>query len=181
MKGMVFTEFFEMVEATFSADMVDDIIDDANVPSGGVYTSVGTYDHAEIVALVIALSTRTGIAVPDLLKAFGKYLFNRFSQGYRQFFESQTDAFAFLAGIENIIHAEVRKLYPDAQLPRFDVEHQDAKELVLIYRSGRHFEDLAEGLLQGCVAYFDDSIVIARSTLGQGDERCERFVLTREG
>lgn len=36
MKGMVFTEFLEMVEAKFSADMVDDIIDDAN-PASAVH------------------------------------------------------------------------------------------------------------------------------------------------
>ncbi len=45
MKGVVFTEFIEMVEDQFSADMVDDIIDDAQPPSGGAYTAVGTYDH----------------------------------------------------------------------------------------------------------------------------------------
>lgn len=36
MKGVVFTEFLEMVEARFSADLVDDVIDAANLPSGGV-------------------------------------------------------------------------------------------------------------------------------------------------
>jgi hypothetical protein len=49
MKGMVFTEFLEMVEAKFSADMVDDIISDSDLPNGGAYTSVGTYDHSELV------------------------------------------------------------------------------------------------------------------------------------
>ena len=47
MKGVVFTEFIEMVEDKFSADIADQIIEEADLPSGGVYTSVGTYDHAE--------------------------------------------------------------------------------------------------------------------------------------
>ena len=81
MKGVVFTELLEMVEARFSADMVDDIIDDAQLPSGGVYTSVGTYPHEEIVALVVALSQRSGLAVRDLLLAFGEHLFGRFVAG----------------------------------------------------------------------------------------------------
>ena len=58
MKGMVFTEFLEMVESTFSADMVDDIIDDSAPPSGGAYTSVGTYDHQELVGMVTASPAR---------------------------------------------------------------------------------------------------------------------------
>jgi hypothetical protein len=33
MKGVVFTEFMEMVEARFSADMLDDIIEDAQIKS----------------------------------------------------------------------------------------------------------------------------------------------------
>ena len=74
MKGVVFTEFLEMVEARFSADVVDDIIDAANLPSGGVYTAVGTYPHEEIVALVLALAQQTGLSVRDLLLVFGEHL-----------------------------------------------------------------------------------------------------------
>ncbi len=180
MKGVVFTEFLEMVEDRFSADMVDDIIDDADLPSGGAYTAIGTYPHEEIVALVAALSERSGIPVPDLLKVYGEHLFGIFVRGYPGFFTGVTDAFAFLAGIEDIIHAEVRKLYPDAELPRFDVEYcDDGRELTLVYDSRRHFEDLAEGLMLGCVAHFGGNIAIRREVLGGGDARKERFILTR--
>jgi len=60
MKGIVFTEFLEMVEAKFSPEMTDRIITESKVPSGGAYSAVGTYDHEEIVALVQALSRATG-------------------------------------------------------------------------------------------------------------------------
>ena len=44
MKGMVFTELLDMVEDKFGIDMVDSIIEDADLPvSKGVYTAVGTY------------------------------------------------------------------------------------------------------------------------------------------
>src|SRR5262245_35992633 len=52
MKGVVFTEFLEMVGAKFGEDMVDDVILACELPSGGAYTSVGTYDHQELFALV---------------------------------------------------------------------------------------------------------------------------------
>lgn len=180
MKGVVFTEFLDMVEDRFSADMVDDIIDDADLPSGGAYTAIGTYPHEEIVALVVALSGRSGIAVPDLLKVYGEHLFGIFVKGYPGFFAGVSDAFEFLAGIEDIIHAEVRKLYPDAELPRFDVECcEHGRQLTLIYDSRRHFEDLAEGLMRGCIAHFGGDIDIHREALGDGDARKERFILTR--
>lgn len=180
MKGVVFTEFLEMVEARFSADMVDDIIDDAQLPHGGVYTSVGTYPHSEIVAMVVALSQRSGLAVPDLVRAFGQYLFGRFVIAYPSFFKGATGAFEFLAGIEDIIHAEVLKLYPDAELPRFIVEHHDARKLVLLYQSPRHFEDLAEGLMLGCVAHFGEPIRIEREASSATGSTGQRFTLTRE-
>jgi len=179
MKGVVFTEFMGMVEQRFSPEMLDDIIDDAHLPSGGAYTAVGTYPHGEMVALVSALSSRSGATVPDLLRAFGEYLFGRFVKSYPVFFKGQTDAFVFLAGIEDVIHAEVRKLYPDAELPRFEVEHHDDRRLVIIYSSGRHFEDLAEGLIAGCIAHFGCSVMLHRETVGEGPQRRERFLLVR--
>ena len=43
MKGMVFTNFMEMVESQWSLDMADSIIADAQV--SGAYTSIGNYPH----------------------------------------------------------------------------------------------------------------------------------------
>lgn len=180
MKGVVFTEFLEMVEVRFSADMVDDIIADAELPHVGAYTAVGTYPHEEMVAMVVALSERSGIAVGELLKGFGEHLFARFVVAYPVFFEGATDAFTFLSGIDGIIHVEVRKLYPDAELPKFDVEQHDAERLVLLYDSRRHFEDLADGMMRGCIAHFGGGIAVARETVGDGAARRERFILNRQ-
>jgi hypothetical protein len=179
MKGVVFTEFVEMVEDRYSLDMVDDIIDDAGCESGGRYTAVGTYDHREMTGLVGALSKRTGEPAAGLLRAFGEHLFARFVHTHPTFFAQPSDAFSFLSGIEDIIHAEVRKLYPDAELPSFDVERRDERILVLVYASSRHFEDLAEGLLRGCVAHFGGGEVLTREVVGSGEARRERFTLTR--
>ena len=167
MKGVVFTEFLEMVEDKFGMDMADEIIDMSDLPSGGVYTSVGTYDHSEIVALVISLSKKTEIEVPDLLAVFGKHLFGRFTQGYPHFFEAEQTAFEFLESIDQYIHVEVKKLYPDAQLPKFDTQRIDENTLQMDYSSGRHFEDLAGGLIEGCMEYFKEPATISREEMGE--------------
>jgi hypothetical protein len=174
MKGMVFTEFLDMVEDKFSADMVDDIIDDANPPSGAAYTAVGTYDHQELVDMVVALSKRTAIPVDTLVKVFGEHVFTVFATNYPSFFEGVPDALTFLSGIEDIIHAEVIKLYPDAQLPKFEC-HYEGATLVMDYQSPRHFSDLAEGLIKGCGAHFGAELEIERSEI---NEDCTRFRVT---
>ena len=46
MKGIVFTELIELVEKKFGLEMVDTIIGESDLPSGGVYTSVAvSYTH----------------------------------------------------------------------------------------------------------------------------------------
>jgi len=167
MKGMVFTEFMEMVEARFSADMLDDIIDDADLPHGGAYTAVGTYDHTEMVRLVVALSQRTGAPVPDLIRAFGHHLFQRFHVLYPHFFEGMANVQDFLFTIEGVIHVEVLKLYPDAQLPRFECT-RCGPSLEMVYHSPRHFDDLALGLIEGAIAHWGGAFTVSREVLPEG-------------
>jgi hypothetical protein len=56
MKGLVFREFIDLVETKFGDDIVDEIIEAADLPSGGAYPAVGTYPHSEMVSLVVELS-----------------------------------------------------------------------------------------------------------------------------
>lgn len=156
MKGIVFTKFIEMMESTWSVDFAEQIIEECNLPSGGVYTAVGTYPHEEIVAMVVKLSERTGMAVPDLLQAFGKFLFGQFTKLYPAFLAGQSSAIDFVASIESVIHVEVRKLYPDAELPRFEVREHRPDYLEIVYTSDRHLGDLALGLMEASVSYFGE-------------------------
>ena len=167
MKGIVFTEFLVMVEQTFSADMLDDVIDDAQLPNAGAYTAVGTYDHSELVRMVVALSGRSKVPVPQLVHAFGRYMFGRFHQLFPAFFQGVPDVVTFLNGIEDIIHAEVRKLYPDAQLPQFECR-RTPQGLDMVYLSPRHFEDLAHGLIDGAIAHWGGGYTVQREPLPEG-------------
>jgi hypothetical protein len=163
MKGIVFTEFLDMVGDKFGENMVDDIIDDAQLPHSGAYTSVGTYPHTEIVALVTSLSKRTELSLDTLLEVFGHHLFGRFYQRYPTFMDSSPDALSFLMGIETIVHTEVRKLYPDAQLPQFETHRIGADQIQMNYRSAHDFSTLAVGLIKGCAEHYQCTLDIERS------------------
>ena len=63
MKGIVFTEFLELVEDKFGLEMVDSIIANSNLESNGVYTAVGTYSFSEMLQLLQNLSDNTGISI----------------------------------------------------------------------------------------------------------------------
>jgi hypothetical protein len=92
-KGIVFTEFLDMVEAQFTPEVADRMITAAAVPSDGAYTTVGTYDYHEIIQLVAQLSALTSIPVPKLLRTFGIHLFERFVMTYPRLFSGVTSAF----------------------------------------------------------------------------------------
>jgi len=154
MKGVVFTEFLEFVEQSFDVDMVEDIITDANLPHGGAYTAVGSYPHSEMSLLCGALAVRSGKSVSSLIQEFGHHLSTFFHETFPEYFTQVKDFGDFLESVDQRIHVEVRKLYPDAELPEIEVLERTPEHLRLVYRSSRHLSDLAIGLIEQAATYF---------------------------
>lgn len=179
MKGIVFTEFFEMVEEKFGYEMVDDLISTTDLSSEGIYTSVGVYEHTEMVNLVVNLGEKTKIPVEQLLKIFGGYLFKTFTKSYGHFMTNAPDTFTFLASIHKYIHVEVQKLYPDAELPHFSIERTDENTLTMIYTSERKMADLAFGLIEGCAEHYKESVEISQVPMNE-DGSITKFVIIRK-
>jgi len=179
MKGIVFTEFLEMVEGKFSPELADRIIEGAELSSGGVYTTLGTYDHVEMVKLVSCLSKETGIDTAELMRSFGAYMFERFYVLFPEYFNGVESSFSFLEKIEDYIHVEVRKLYPEAELPSFRCDTSQPGCLRLTYRSTRPFATLAEGLIRGCIAHYGEAADIEIEDLSDGAGTAARFLITQ--
>lgn len=179
MKGVIFTEFFQFIENQFDLIMVDHLITATAPASGGAYTAVGTYDAGELVAMVVELSNQTGTPVPDLIKAFGGHLFKHFANAHAKTMGNVMTSEELLSSVENRIHVEVRKLFPDAELPMIGFETIDAKTSEVLYQSTRPFADLAEGLIAAAIKHFDDPITMTREDLPPGDGTQAKFLLVR--
>jgi len=178
MKGIVFSEFIEFVEERFSPEMADDIIEASDLPSGGAYTSVGTYDHQELLQLVSSLSEITHTPVPELVRAYGYHLFDRLSTIYPHFITKTESAFTFLQHVDDHIHVEVQKFYPEAELPSFEYEFPLPNQMIMIYRSVRPLADLAEGLIRSCIEHFGEDILVEREDLPSEEGTMAKFTLT---
>jgi hypothetical protein len=174
MKGVVFTEFLEMVRSVHSENLLDAVLDDAAPPNGGAYTAVGTYDHNEMTNLVVAYAKHTQTTVPEALRTFGVHLLGRFHDRFPRFF-AVDGVFAFLADVNAVIHVEVHKLYSDAELPQLNVLERTETTMTVLYRSSRHLEDLAEGLIVGAVAYFGEPMRIERQPHESGGVQFRLF------
>lgn len=176
MKGIVFTKLLEMIEEEHGYEMVDAILLEVKPSSGGKYTAVGTYDHREAIAIVVAYSKHANIEVSEALRIFGRYLFNVFYTSYSVFFEPNQTAFQFLESIDNYIHIEVAKLYPDAQLPRFKTERPREDVLIMLYESERRMHDLAYGLIEKTLEHFKEEKQISVECLNE-DKSLVKFTI----
>jgi hypothetical protein len=165
MKGIVFTEFLEMVEDKFGLEIADTIIEDSKLKSKGIYTAVGTYDFAEMVSLITNLSRQTNIDAEKLVYVYGLYFFDNLVKGHPNIFKYYKKAFDLLAGIEKHIHVHVRKIYPDAELPYFIVHEESANKLILEYHSERAMYQFALGLMERTLSHYGEKAKIVKQLL----------------
>lgn len=160
MKGIVFTEFLDLVEIKFGLEMVDKIINKSNLESKGIYTSVGTYKFSEMLQLLQHLSTNTGISIDDLLLVYAEHFFSVLKDSYSGLLATYSDPIEMLSSIENHIHVEVRKIYPDAELPTFEVLEKTNKSLIMLYKSSRAMHHFGLGLMNKTFEHFNQTATI---------------------
>lgn len=166
MKGIVFQELIEMMEEKLGPEETQTLLDRIQLQSHGAYTSTGTYNHEEIIKIVMELSALTKIEPKFLIQAFGDHLHKVFAKKFPSFFAGK-DLFSFINSIQEHIHVEVRKLYPDAELPEFKCQLTgEGDELHLTYSSSRPFGDLAEGLLLASIKYFKEPATLVAEPIG---------------
>lgn len=180
MKGVVFTELIDHLDEERSPAFTQEVLEAARLPNGGAYTAVGTYPSAELSSILAALSEKTGVGVGDLQQSFGRHLFSRFSASYPNLFARIGDAFSFLCSVETHIHIEVKKLYPDVELPVFEVTERSENRLRIIYRSTRHMEEFCQGLIEGCLDHFGERAEISRKLLARTPATIVEFTLERQ-
>ena len=155
MKGIVFTEFLDLVEEKFGLEMVDTIITQSNLDSGGIYTSIGTYSFSEMLRLLQNLSANTDISIDNLLLVYAEHFFSVIEKNYPDMLAKYTDPIEMLSSIEHHIHVEVRKIYHDAELPTFEVLEKTEDKLVMIYTSSRAMHHFGLGLMNKTFEHFN--------------------------
>ena len=175
MKGIVFTLLEQAVVADHGEDAWDDLLEGAGLE--GVYTSLGDYPDEDLRKLVEQASARLGLPVQDVIRWFGRSALPRLAQAYPHFVAGHTGTLSFLHTLNDIIHPEVRKLYPGADVPWFDFAETPDGGLVMGYHSRRRLCGFAEGLIEGAAAHFKEPVSIAQPTcMLRGDPSCELVI-----
>jgi len=164
MKGVVFTEFLDLVESNYGMEVADRVLT-KGFPNDTGFTSVGTYDHRILISLIMEFSDAIGKSPQDVVFIFGKHLFHRLREIYPESTNGVNSSIDLVLKVEAVIHDEVLKLYPDAEVPSFAFPASPDGTFQVEYLSARPFADLAEGLLQGCIEHFGDKLQLERTDL----------------
>jgi len=179
MKGIVFTEFLDLVEDKFGLETVDEIIEKSELKSNGVYTSIGTYEFSEMLQLLQHLSTKTKITIDELLLVYGEHLFSVLRDSYPGLVDAYKDPIEMLSSIENHIHVEVKKIYPDAELPSFEVREKSKDSLIMIYKSSRAMHHFGLGLMNKTFEHFNSQATIVLEKIKE-DGTEVKFIINKK-
>lgn len=171
MKGIVFNLLEEVVTSYHGSDTWDLLLDTAQLD--GTYTSLGSYPDEDMQALVAAAAEALGMKPFDVLRWFGKEAMPLLVKRYPGFFSAQQSARSFVLSVNSIIHPEVRKICPGADVPTFEFSDAPNGALVMGYRSPRRLCALAHGFVEGASAYYGEKVRFEhRQCMHRGDKQC---------
>jgi hypothetical protein len=171
MKGVVFNLLQQVVTDAYGADAWDDLLDAAGV--SGVYTSLGSYSDEELEKLVAAACAKLGLPRGAVLRWFGQEAIPLLAVAYPSFFAGHTTSRTFVEGINDVIHAEVRKLYTGAECPHFNIRELEPGALSMDYKSSRRMCALAQGFVEGAARFYCEDVDFRHTAcVEDGAERC---------
>src|SRR5438876_5795813 len=120
MKGIVFNLFEQVVTEELGEDAWDDLLEAAGLE--GAYTSLGSYPDSELGRLAAAAAS-SGSSPPDeVVLWFGRRAVPILAERFPEFFAPHRATLPFLLTLNDVIHPEVRKLFPGADVPTFEFE-----------------------------------------------------------
>ena len=171
MKGIIFNVVEEVVTDRYGEDTWDALLEAAGLD--GSYTSLGSYPDEDLMRLVGAASEALSLPPDDVVRTLGEGAIPLLASRYSQFFEPHTSARPFLLTLNDIIHPEVKKLYPGAIVPDFSFGTADNGDLVIGYRSERQLCALAEGFIAGAAKHYGETVELTQtSCMHRGDDKC---------
>ena len=171
MKGVIFNLLEEVVRREFGEAEWNHVRQDADVDAS--FTSLDTYPDAVLRKLVAVVAKRAHQTPGEALQWFGRFSMPVLASQYPAFFATQNSARAFVLTLNDIIHPEVRRLYPGAEVPNFDFDTTSPDELVLGYQSPRKLCALATGFIEGAADHYGETVDVEQSEcMHRGDAKC---------
>lgn len=154
----------------------DDVWDRTDLPPTPGKTE--DFEDADLHDLIRIAQDRLDGDDEAIARRLGRRAAAELAVEYPSFFTPYDSVIAFLQDLDDEIHPNVLKLFPDAEFPTFEARRSETDDLDILYRSERELCRLAEGLILGTADRYGEQVEIRQpECTHRGDARC-RLALT---
>ena len=167
MRGIIFRTYLSFVKKNFGYEVLDEILLKDDYPNKGGFSSAGNYKTKYLNSLVENTTYLYDNSKNKVLEAFGRYAYGYLLDRFKQTYKTQntplhaTNPYDFLEKLNLIHFDELKKLYPDAKFPKFDIRRVSDEHIIIEYSSYRNLPYLVNGLIKGCLDYFDSNSMVS--------------------
>ena len=160
MKGVMFNSFTEFIKHKFGAKELDILLQKDDYPNKGGFSALGNYNSSYMYSLIKHSKSLFDCSKDEILRQFGKYAYKYLYKRLIKMHENSDDfitystPYDFLENLNTLHFEQLKKFYPNAKFPEFEVDRLSSNHIILRYSSFRDIPYLTYGLLEGCVAFY---------------------------
>lgn len=156
MKGLIFNLLEEFLVARCGETEYELILANCELITAepSLMVGPGSYPDQDFTAIIASAANRLGLSSDELFQEVGRAVIPLLAARYPQFFSPSKHPREFFASLNFIHHLEVKKLYKDAELPRFRCENKADGSLLINYLSSRRLCHFFSGLINGVADYY---------------------------
>ena len=176
MHGIVLMELKKHVEQAYGAPTWTALLLAADL-QGRMYTPMGEYPDAEVLAIVAAASKATGKPVDEVVEGFGRFLVPDLVETYHFLVQSSWDALDLIEHTEQTIHTVVRAR-DGGTPPVLEVTRTSPDSVTIRYSSTRMLCSLAKGIARGVGDLYGTPLEVQETTcMKRGAGACTLSVI----
>lgn len=173
MHGIIFTELRKYVSGKVGKEAWDGALKDAGL-AAKIYLPIQSYPDTEAVAIITAVSRKTGQGISTILEDFGEFIAPHLLNMYRVLLKAEWRTLDVIENTEATIHRLVRLNTPDAAPPKLVTRRPTPNEVIITYTSKRGMCAVAKGIAGGIAKQYNERIRITETgCMLKGAPTCE--------
>lgn len=158
--GRVFEDFIAVLEDRFGLEVVDTVLDQPGLASGGVYTADGNYDECELITLVNAFVVETGSQATELMHDLGVCLFAQLISRCPALISGQSGSLDLMTQIEKGTCPREVGTYLDSSVLNYAYKYIESGELLVKTSLASPLRHTVIGFFAACAKYFNESLSV---------------------
>lgn len=176
MNGIIFMEVAKFVQARLGSQGWQEVVRVAGVPPR-LYVPVADYPDGEALALLTALSRKTGEPIPVILQTLGEFIVPDLIKMSQSLINPEWKTIDLIANTEATIHEVFRGAGTKTNPPDLKCEQPSPQEVIVTYTSPRKMCALAKGIVKGVAKHYGEDISITEPTcMLKGGAACQLII-----